>query len=217
MLGEKGLVKYDGLSVSPFFPEQTEDFFKTVNWDAIDEACAVMWRGKYYLALPTGASTTNNAVLIFDTRENTWMLRDDVDVGCWLAVDDKLFYSDTSTTACGLHLWKEDSWEEGTAIASTQWVTPWFDTGDKSSIKGPWTVYFTLESQSAGSINVSIETEKGKKTKTYSFPDNEGSAKQKQIMFGGSGRRFRLHFESNSAVPWRIIGGVEIATEIDED
>lgn len=213
MLGDTGLMVYDGLTVEPFKPEQTEDFFKTANWDAMDEACGCMWHDKYYLSLPTGESTTNNAVLIYNTREDTWMLRDDVAVSQFLPDGDTLYFASGNK----VYLWKEDSWEEGTAIASTQWVTPWFDMGDKSSTKGPWVVYFTLEAKAPGSIDVSIETEKGKKTKTYNFPDNEGVARQKSITFGGVARRFRLHFESASAVPWRIIGGVEIATEIDED
>lgn len=216
MLGDTGLLKYDGLSVTPFFPEQTEEFIKTINWDYATEACGCMWRDKYYLSVPTGVSTTNNAVLIYNTRENTWMMRDDVTVETFLSTPDTLYFTTTSSVG-KVWIWKEDSWEEDTAIGSTQWVTPWFDTGDKSSTKGPWTVYFTLESKAPGSIDVSIETEKGKKTKTYTFPDNEGVPKQKSITFGGMGRRFRLHFESASAVPWRIIGGVEIATEVDED
>lgn len=215
MLGDTGLLKYDGLSVTPFFPEQTEEFIKTINWDYATEACACMWRDKYYLSVPTGASTTNNAVLIYNVRENTWMVRDDVAVELFLSTPENLYF--TSTTIGKVYLWKEDSWEEDTAIGSTQWVTPWFDTGDKSSTKGPWTVYFTLEAKAPGAIDVSIETEKGKKTKTYTFPDNEGVPKQKSINFGGVGRRFRLHLESESPVPWRIIGGVEIAAEVDED
>lgn len=43
--------------------------------------------------------------------------------------------------------------------------------------------------------------------------------KQKKLHFGGAGRRFRIIIETGAGVtaPWRLIGGVQIVTEIDPD
>jgi hypothetical protein len=217
MLGDTGVLQYDGLGVQSYYQEHMADFWKTLNISALEQACACLYKGKYYLSVPTGTSTTNDAVVIYDTKENTWLLRTDVEVESWLPTDSLLYFTSVGTTGT-VSTWGEDPWASG-ALAATpcKWVSPWIDLSRKDIRKGGWVVYLTVEGKAAGTLSISLETEKKKKTKTYNYPILVTNAKQKRMRFGGGGRRFRLHIESTGTTVWRLIGGVQIITELDED
>lgn len=216
MLGKRGLLQYDGLSVTPYKPENLVDFWATMNIAALEQSCACLYKGKYYLSVPTGTSVTNNAIVVYDTREQTWLLRTGLAVEAWLPTDSGLFFTTVSEPGC-IALWGEDVWTSGTAATPCQWVSPWIDLGRKDIRKGGWQVYFTVESKAAGTLKISLETEKKLKSKTYSFSALSGHAKQKALSFGGSGRRFRLIIESTGTAAWRLVGGIQIVAEIDPD
>lgn len=217
MLGDTGVLQYDGLGVQSYYQEHMADFWKTLNIAALEQSCACLYKGKYYLSVPTGTSTTNDAVVIYDTKENTWLLRTDVEVESWLPTDSLLYFTSVGTTGT-VSTWGEDPWASG-ALAATpcKWVSPWIDLSRKDIRKGGWVVYLTVEGKAAGTLSISLETEKKKKTKTYNYPILVTNAKQKRMRFGGGGRRFRLHIESTGTNVWRLIGGVQIITELDED
>lgn len=216
MLGDCGVMQYDGLAVAPYGWQYAEDFFRTMNLAALDESCACVWRHKYFLAVPTGLSTINNAVLIYDTQEDTWLIRRDISVETFLPTEEALYF--TSATAPGrISRMTADVWTSDALSAPVKWVGPWLDFGYKNALKGGWQIYFTLEALGTGSITFKIETEKKLKSKIYSFAATQGHARQKRLTFGGSGRRFRLHIESTSTAPWRLLGGLQITTEFDRD
>ena len=100
-----------------------------------------------------------------------------------------------------------------------RWVSPWLDLGLKHMTKSGFKVYLTVECKQAAELLLSVETEKKKKTKRIVFqPSLKGShARQKRVSFGGSGRRFRLHIESEGTVPWCISGGMQAESELDAD
>lgn len=222
MLTRKGVVVYDGLSVSPFYQEYAEKIWKRLNVSHLDQACAILWQHKYYCAIPLDESTVNNAVMIYDTRENTWLLRDDVSVESFLGAEDNLYFT-SATTPGKIWLWKENSWENTSTTAQCRWVGPWNDLSYKSIVKGGFEVYFLPEVKSTTTISISIQTEKKIKTKQYTIKplssadiSRNKSSKQKKLHFGGSGRRFRLIIESTGG-SWRLIGGILIISEIDPD
>ena len=168
--------------------------------------------------------------IYYNTTDGTWMYRDDVSVESWLGTEDTLYFT-SSTTPGRIWTWNEDSWATGTATTgTTKWVTPWNDLSAKSIVKGGFEVYLLCEVKTtAVTLNISLQTEKKTKTKTYTvnpLTSTEQSAgkshKQKRIHFGGSGRRFRLIIETNkvapySAAPWRLISGLLIVSETDPD
>jgi len=47
-----------------------------INWNAADNACAVLADGLWYLAVPVDGSLVNNALLIYDTRTAKWQGED---------------------------------------------------------------------------------------------------------------------------------------------
>lgn len=221
MLSPQGVVVYDGLSVNPFLQEYCKNIWARMNYEALSNSCAVWWRGKYYVAFPIDDSTINNAVLIYDSVDRTWLLRTDVYVESFLGGENGLYFT-SSTTPGKVWLWQEDSWATGQASTKgLRWITPWNDLSNKSIVKGGFEVYVLCEVKDAPvKLQIGIQTEKKAKMKTLEavVPDAGKKAKQKRLHFGGSGRRFRLIIESADNTPvFRIVSGISIVSEIDPD
>ena len=226
MLGQHGVQIYDGLSVSPFQQEMCDEIWKRMNVSCLDKAAAILWHNCYYCAVPIDLSEINNAVVIYNTADGTWLLRDDVYVESWLGTEESLYFT-SSTTPGRLWLWEENSWDVGIAsTAYAKWVTPWNDLGTKRIVKGGFEVYLLCEVQDDPvTLSISLQTEKKTKTKTYTVQPitaEDKNHKQKRIHFGGSGRRFRLIIETNktapySEAPWRLVSGLLIVSETDPD
>ena len=221
MLTQSGVAMYDGLSVTPFQQEYIRLLMQRANTDALDQASACFWRGRYYCALPLDESLTNNAVLIFDTVDGSWLVREDVQVEDFLPAETGLFYT-SATTPGRVWEWSENSWEHGEATKSgTRWISGWVDLGYKDIVKGGFEVYLLVEVQDRPvQVNVAIQTEKKLKRKSYLVePSAPGKhPKQKRLRFGGTGRRFRLIIETPpDTPPWRIVSGITVKVGIDPD
>lgn len=215
MLGRDGLMRYDGETVTPYYQEYARKVWERMNVAALDQAFGCLWRGTYYCALPLDGAEKNNAVLVFNTDENTWLLREDVSVEAFLPTEDALYF--TSTQEPGRILkWNED---EGSAAVPMRWVSGWQELGYKNIAKGSFTVYLTVECEKEVALKLSMQTEKKPKTKEVTFypPEDGKEAKQRKVRFGGNGRRFRLIIESEGSAPWKIIGGLQIEAETDVD
>ena len=214
MLGRDGLMQYNGESVSPYYQDYCTVIWGRMNHAVLDKAFACMYKDCYYCAIPLDESQENNAVLIYNTVERTWLLREGVRVEAFLPTEDALFY--TSTTTPGqLWRWQDD----GDTACPMRWVSGWQDFGYKNMAKGGWTVYLTVECAAEVTLNISIQTEKKLKTKQIVFDalTDDRMAKQRRMVFGGSGRRFRVIIESNGTAPWKLIGGMQVEAETDVD
>lgn len=226
MLTRQGVQAYDGLAVSAYQQEYCKAIWERMNADALDGASAVFWRGKYYCAIPMDGSEINNAVIIYNTLDGTWLLRNDVSVERFLGTQETLYFT-SATTPGRIWEWRENSWETGcTAVEGARWVTPWNDLGYKQSNKGGFEVYLLCEAQGAPvQLRVTVQTEKKAKTKVYTVQPisaqemaNGKEYRQKRMHFGGAGRRFRLLIESAPASPpWRLSGGITVVSELDPD
>lgn len=214
MLGRDGLLQYNGESVAPYYQEYASAIWKRLNHSVLDKSFACFYKDSYFCAIPLDDSQENNAVIIYNTVERTWLLREGVRVEAFLPMEDALFY--TSTTTPGkLWCWEEDS----STACPLRWVSGWQDFGYKNIAKSGWEAYLTVECDAAVELSLTIQTEKKAKTKTILFePPPEGRyAKQRRVRFGGNGRRFRVIIESAGSTPWKIIGGLQIETETDMD
>ena len=222
-----GMSIYDGMSVSPYNREMIEQLWKTVNRSAMDQMVAEIYKEKYYLAFPTGTSTVNNALLIYDLKEGTILYHTDIYVESILATDERL-YATTSTEPGKLTEIHYDSWDEGVACGeATKWETPWLDFGRKDIQKGGFDLYFIPEVQdTAVTLKFSVKTEKKTKTKEYTIQPLTEAQKAanreyrgKRLHFGGNGRRFKILIETADGVtaPWRLIGGLHMIIETDPD
>lgn len=213
MLGDRGPESYDGLSVTPFQQEYCRNIWNRIN--KIEKAAAVLWHNKYYVAISLDTSTINNAVIVYNPMDGTWLFRDDLNIERFLGTEDKLYFT-SSTTPGRLWEWVEDSWENTPTTAATKWVTPWNDLGSKPVEECCFDVYLLCEAASAVTLKISIQTERRTKTKSFTVND----AKQKRIHFANRGRRWRLIIETETAqsIPrWRLVSGVLVMSDIEGD
>ena len=169
----------------------------------------------------------NNALLIYDLKEGTILYHKDIYIESLLATDARLYATSSSLPGKLMEI-HYDSWEEGAASgAATRWESPWIDFGRKDIQKGGFDFYFIPEVQdTAVTLNISIQTEKKLKTKSYTIQpltaEQKAAEKEhrgKRLHFGGNGRRFRIIIRTDAGVtaPWRLIGGVHLIVETDPD
>ena len=217
MMGGEGLQRYNGETTDDYMEEYARKVFYAAYTGRAEEAFGVLFRDRYYLALPRAGSQYNDAVLVFNPKEGSWLYRTGVSVESFLATDSKLYFTSHETPGI-VYLWRDDAWQDGEA-EEMEWVSPWLDFGFKNRSKSAFTVYVTVECESEVALQISMETEKKIKTKTVSFspPVNGGESRQRRIGFGGNGRRIRLRIASEAGQKWRIIGGIQLEAETDAD
>jgi hypothetical protein len=85
-VGQRGVYRTQGTTVElvsqlldPFFYGNPPDSFRlsqTLNQSAIQSAVIAVHREQVYVAVPTGTSTTNNRMLVFDPRYGWWSIYD---------------------------------------------------------------------------------------------------------------------------------------------
>ena len=222
-----GISVYDGMSVQPFQRELIEPLWRKVNKQALDQMCAVLFQNRYYLAVPIGNSTVNNALIVFNLHDNTILYYEDLAIESMLSTPEKIYATSSSLPGKALIL-NYDSWATGRASGgATRWVSPWMDFGYKRIQKGGFDMYITPEVQDEPvTLKISIQTEKKTKSKEYTVqPLTEAQReankehRNKKLHFGGAGRRFRIIIETdeNVTAPWRLIGGLQLVVETDPD
>ena len=226
MANVNGVQIYDGQSTSSYAKEQIEPLWRTVNRNAMSQMCGCFFNEKYYLAFPTGTSKVNNAMLVFNMIEGTILYYKDFYIEDFLPTDEVLFATSSTMPGKILQL-RYDSWVAGEANnAPTKWVSPWMDFGYKRIQKGGFEWYFIPEVQDEPvTFILTIQTEKKKKTKTYTCQpltaEQRAVPKEhrgKRIHFGGNGRKFRIMVETEAgSAPWRLIGGLQLVVETDPD
>lgn len=222
-----GLSVYDGMSVTPYMRRLIEPLWRNINRNAMDQMCAALVDRKYYLAVPMGTSTVNNAMIVLNQEEGTILYYDDLKIESMLNTYENI-YATSSTTPGKVYLLNYNSWVTGTASGgATKWVSPWMDFGYKRIQKGGFDLYITPEVKTAAvTLKISIQTEKKTKTKEYIVTplttaqiNAKKEYRNKKLHFGGAGRRFRVIIETAEGVtaPWRLIGGLQIVVETDPD
>ncbi len=213
LLGMDGLLRYNGMTVEPYYQQYARDVFGRMNRGALTNATACFYKEKYFCALPLDGSAVNNAVLVVNLAERTWLLRDGVTVKDFLPTDDALLF--TSATQPGrVFRWGEDAAETG--AEKCRWVSPWLDLGRMDCKWGGFAVRLAVVAKTAIRLTITIRTEKKAKTKSYIAPASE-NPKVKRLAFGGSGRRFRFEIEAPAGAAWHLMGGLQLTAEKEED
>lgn len=209
MLGPKGLLRYDGNSVSPFQQEAVKELMeKQVNLSALDKAVAGLAGGVYHLAIPINGSAFCNAILEYNTQEGAFALRTNVSVDSFLQVNERLFY--TSAVEPGRVIELRD--DIGTPLPCV-WESCWQDLGVKSSVKSAFLLYALIEAEAPLELYLGIRTEKKLKQKVVMVKPG----KTMRVHLNNQGRFFRLEIKSYTAIPYKIAGGVKVDLELDPD
>jgi len=216
-----GIAVYDGMTVNPFMRNFIEQFWKTVNVAAMDQMCAVLHKQKYYLAVPVDGSSVNNALIVYDTQDGSFLLYTDIYIESLMSSDDKLYATSSSLPGRIMEI-NYNSWDAGfTSGRQAKWTTPWMDFSYKTIAKGGYEIYFNPQVKGAPvTFRFSVQTEKKTKSKIVTIQPTTFREKQKRIRFGGTGRKFRVTIETlqaPSTAVWRLVGGVHMVVETDPD
>ena len=209
MMGEHGMMRYDGTGCYPFLQDTIQTLMRdNLNRAVINKCCAAMRNGIYCLALPLNGSEYCNAILEYNTAENTFALRTGISVDSFLQLNERLFY--TSATEPGRVFELQD--EVGLPLPC-KWVSGYQDLGLKNSIKSAFILYMMVDSEAPVELRVGIRTEKKFKQKIiYTKPK-----KMTRLHLNTQGRTFRLELLSYSGIPFTIAGGIKMDLELDPD
>lgn len=113
----------DKLQLGNSFPlsYKLKDEYDDINWSQISKACAVFWQNKYFLALPSTGSSTNDTVWVYFPSTGGWTVINDWNVGAWavhkVSGEERLYCID-STDGKVYRAWYGAS-NNGTAINFT--------------------------------------------------------------------------------------------------
>lgn len=134
-----------------------ETTMKGLNKSALDMCAAVFDGRNAWFAVPDGANTTNNKVIMYDTINKSWVRHSGINASCWdvfaigsqvqvyfgeATADSKAYRFDTSTS------------DNGTAI-NFQFITRRFG-GDMPESKKKWKrTYFTVKE--TGNYNLTVD------------------------------------------------------------
>ena len=216
-----GISAYDGMTVNPFNRGALEQFWKTVNRNAMSQMCSAFFKQKYYLAVPTGNSEVNNAMIVYNTEDGSFLIYTDIFIESMMPSFDTLYVTSSSLPG-KVMVMNYNSWDTGfTSGKQAKWTTPWMDFNYKTIAKGGYEIYFNPEVKNAPvTFRFTIQTEKKEKSKIVTIQPTTFKAKQKRIRFGGTSRKFRLTIETLQAAStavWRLVGGVHMVVETDPD
>lgn len=205
MLGDHGLMAYDGTDVSAFQQDAIKGLMKRVNQSAIDRCTAIMHDNIYYLALPLDDSAINNAILIYNTTERTFNLIEGISVKTFLEVETDLYYTSDAAPSSIFRM-------SGGATLPVSWISAWQDMGIKNVVKSNFELL--MASDTAVTVTVGIRTEKKLKTKALYLP----AGRIRRVRLANHGKRWRLELATEAGTdPYTLIGGIQIMMELDYD
>lgn len=208
MIGRHGLLRFDGTICEDFYQSTLQRIWQRVNQAAIGETCGAVYRNRLYMAVPLDGAVGNNAIIEYDLRERTFMLRTGVSVESFLVMENALYYTS------GEDPYAVFSLGEGAALP-VRWVTGYQSLGAKDVVKSAYVAYMAIYSDEANvPVTVTVQTEKRVKSKDVLLP---GNGKMKRVRLSGTGRRFRFSLAVGGGVDWSLLGGVQIRMETDED
>jgi hypothetical protein len=172
-LSRTGVYRTQGTNVElvsslldPFFYNTTSGFYTggALNMSQIGVSAMAFNREQIHVAVPTGSSTTNNRLLVYDPRYQWWSLYDipaSAMAGFRVSAQpDLMFGYAAGTFDVGRHTSGQTT-DAGTTIAS-RWRSGWWDMGDPHSKTireqlawGKGRLRFGFRTDFGGNLNVS--------------------------------------------------------------
>ena len=220
-LNADGLCVYDGMMVSALAlagDRRLKNLWASLNHDAIDNACAAIYDGVLYLAVPTGDSTENTHVVEYELYSGTYSITTCAGITDWIVwregqkedllcvIGDKICVYDEGVSMLG---------EPIHAV----WTSPEITLGTLASKKQTGRIYMSVYSQSidqSKTPQIKLAMLSGDKVRERVINLKNGTnIIRKRIKVRG--RSFRFRIENVDGNPITINKGMEIALEEDFD
>ena len=204
-LSKDGLYYYNGVSAYPLLGDTAKDI--VINPSYAKNAVSIIYKNVLYCAFPEGASTTNNAVFVYDLLNKTLMIWRGIAVTDFMEYEDKLLFASGATV---YNIDEDANTFDGTNIVSF-WETPWQDLDAFRVTKTADTLYFFARGN--GMLRVDITFDNKTKTKNVTLNAN---GKLHELSTNLEGRRFKLKFSNISGSKFEL-AQPELTYEADED
>lgn len=209
-LDDDGIYEYNGSAVNKI-SHQIKDIITTINRSYMRWAVGTIYKNYYILAIPTGASTTNNLVIEYNMVKKEYTLRDGFNVVSFLQVDGDLLFSDTTGRILKYNTGGDI---ENAAVhnpINAYWENGFSDMGLKNAIKRTDNMYFVGKGD--GDVKISIITDKSTKYKVVTLT---GTEKVYRVKIKNKGRILKVRFENVSGSYFEI-KRPDLSVEIDYD
>ena len=114
-----------------------EPEIQNINWSHAEQSCAIYHDNKYILCVPSGVSTTNDRMLVFQLLYGCWTIWDNINANCFNEFVDtdnklKLYFGDEKSGNV-FELLK--GYNDNGAAIEAYWFSPQFDLGQFSIFK----------------------------------------------------------------------------------
>jgi len=157
-----------------------------INVAQAHKSCAVLYDNKYILAIPTGASTVNNFVVVYDFLTKGWHTIDGWYPAAWQVWDNGLYYIDAN---------------DGVAIECFDGTTGDFGEGPGS--------YVSASDPTIGISYVYIS-----KNIDFDNPENWKSLDSLEVAFGTTGAYDASIFINIDDEGWTDIGDIDLSGDV---
>jgi len=205
-LSKDGLYYYNGVSAYNLLGDTAKDI--VINETYAKNAVSIIHKNVLYCAFPEGASTTNNAVFVYDLLAKNLMIWRGIAVTDFMEYEDKLLF--TNATGYVFSINETANTFDGTNI-NAFWETPWQDLDAFRVTKTADTLYFYAKGN--GVMRVDITFDSKTKSKTVTLTPN---GKLYTLSLNLEGRRFKIKFSNVSGANFELTQP-ELTYEADED
>lgn len=200
-LNNDGIYFYDGTNTNLISQKISKTIGK-MNENYSSKSVGYYYNNKYYLAIPTGDSTTNNVLVIYDSYKNAFTVHDIGSIVGFIEYNNKLcFASETKVKRIGT----------GSTYLPMIWETPYYDFGAKNARKNSSYIYF--RGRGTGSVKFTVITEKKEKVLEIPLTSTEVLYRKK---LKNKGRMFKMKIENVNGCFVEIINP-QLLTEVDTD
>lgn len=200
-LNNDGIYYYDGTNTT-LISQKIKNTIESMNKNYASKSVAIFKDSKYYIAIPTGDSETNNVLIEFNTINNSFMTYQIDDISSFLEYNNELLYTS------GNHI---KALFKGNSSLPLLWTTPTIDFGAKNSRKMSNYIYLRVKGQ--GKIKFTLITERKEKELLLDLPEKETLIRKK---LKNKGRLFQLKIENVDNSSFTLVAP-ELHCELDED
>ena len=200
-LNKDGIYYYDGTNTS-LISTKVNKIFEELNINYADNAVGLYADNKYYLAFPTGDSTINNKLLIYNVTLGAFMLYDIQGIKDIVEFNNEIYFTKDK------EIYKLFGSNEYLPL---KWVTPKYDFGAKNTRKITDRLY--VRAKGNGKVKFTLSTERTTKTLELDLT-NEEVLYRKRLK--GKGRMIQLTIENINNSYIEIIAPA-LTVEFDED
>lgn len=157
----EGVCVFNGAKVENLTRNKIPGLWSNVNQEYLHNAAAVRWGGFLWFALPEGNSTTNNLVLAYDPKTQSWWPWRGINASCFSAFNDGVhlqLYAGSSVN--GYVLQQDIGYSDAGGAIDSYWQGKAFDIGSPAYLKKIKKA-FIVDSPGANDVGVQLSLDYG--------------------------------------------------------